>query len=191
VLTGIVRYTELNVPDPFAVGVDAIGLPWLSQLVKLGAIAGLSSVILVGMLAQSRILYVMAADGLLPPWLARIDPRLRTPHLATIATGALMASAAAVTPIAVLGELAAMGTLFTFGLVCIGIVVLRRTRPELARPFRTPLSPLLPALGAASCGYLMYGLAGETWARFFAWLAGGAAVYFLYGWRHSRARRLS
>ena len=185
VLTGVVSYKELNVPDPFAVGVDAIGLPWLRPLVKLGAIAGLSSVILVGMLAQSRICYVMAKDGLLPPWMARLHPRFKTPHLTTLATGAFMAVAAAVTPIAQLGELASMGTLFIFAVVCGGVVVLRRTRPELPRPFRAPLSPLVPILGVLSCVYLMYGLPGETWVRFGLWLALGTAVYFAYSRRHS------
>jgi len=185
VLTGVVPYSELNVPDPFAVGVDAIGVAWLSPLVKLGAIAGLSSVILVGMLAQSRICYVMAKDGLLPPWVARIHPRFRTPHLTTLATGLVMALAAAVTPIAELGELASIGTLFIFAVVCAGIIVLRRTRPDLPRPFRTPLSPLVPGLGVVTCLYLMLGLPAQTWGRFLAWLASGAAVYFAYGRRHS------
>jgi APA family basic amino acid/polyamine antiporter len=188
VLTGVVRYSELNVPDPIAAGVDATGLTWLSPLVKLGAIAGLSSVILVGMLAQSRIFYAMANDGLLPPWVARIHPRFRTPHRTTIVTGLLMAGLAGMTPIAVLGELVSMGTLFTFVIVCAGVIVLRRTRPDLPRPFRTPFSPVVPLLGVATCGYLMSGLPGDTWLRLLVWMAGGAVIYFAYGYRHSKAQ---
>ncbi len=188
VLTGLVRYSELNVPDPIAVGVDATGLTWLSPLVKLGAIAGLSSVILVGMLAQSRIFYGMANDGLLPPWVARIHPRFKTPYLTTVVTGLVMAVLAGVTPIEVLGELVSMGTLFIFVVVCAGIIVLRRTRPDLPRPFRTPCSPLVPLLGVATCGYLMCGLPGDTWMRLLVWMAGGAVIYFAYGYRHSKAR---
>jgi APA family basic amino acid/polyamine antiporter len=189
VLTGVVSYTQLNVPDPFAVGVDAIGVRWLSPLVKLGTIAGLSSVILVGMLAQTRICYVMAKDGLLPPWVARIHPRFKTPLLTTLATGLVMGVAAAITPIAELGELASMGTLFIFAVVCGGILILRRTRPDLKRPFRTPWSPVVPALGVLTCAYLMSGLPGQTWSRFGLWLVLGTAVYFAYGRRHSAVQR--
>ena len=189
VLTGVVSYRELNVPDPFAVGVDAIGVRWLTPLVKLGAISGLSSVILVGMLAQTRIAYAMAKDGLLPPWVGRLHPRFKTPFLTTLATGLVMGIAAAVTPIAELGELASMGTLFIFAVVCAGILILRRTRPELKRPFRTPWSPMVPAFGVVACGYLMVGLPMQTWGRFGAWLAVGTVVYLAYGRRHSVVQR--
>lgn len=189
VLTGVVSYKELNVPDPFSVGVDAIGVTWLRPLVKLGAIAGLSSVILVGMLAQTRICYVMSKDGLLPPWVGRIHPRLKTPHLTTLAIGIVMGLAAAVTPIAELGELASMGTLFIFAVVCGAILILRRTRPDLPRPFRTPGSPMVPALGVLTCVYLMSGLPGQTWGRFGLWLALGTLVYLAYGRRHSGVQR--
>lgn len=189
VLTGVVRYTELNVPDPIAVGVDATGLGWLSPLIKLGAICGLSSVVLVGMLAQSRIFYTMANDGLLPPWVARIHPRFRTPYLTTLVTGTLIALLAAVTPIVVLGELVSMGTLLIFVIVCAGIIILRRTRPDLPRPFRTPGSPVVPLLGVVTCAYLMYGLPGDTWLRLLLWMGAGLVVYASYGWRHSQARR--
>jgi len=188
VLTGVVRYTELNVPDPIAVGVDATGLGWLSPLIKLGAIGGLSSVVLVGMLAQSRIFYTMANDGLLPPWVARIHPRFRTPHITTIVTGVLIAVLAAVTPIVVLGELVSMGTLLIFVIVCAGIVILRRTRPDLPRPFRTPWSPVVPLLGVATCAYLMSGLPGDTWVRLLVWMGAGLVIYALYGRRHSKAQ---
>ncbi len=191
VLTGVVHYPELNVPDPIAVGVDATGLTWLSPLIKLGAICGLSSVVLVGMLAQSRIFYTMANDGLLPPWVARIHPRFRTPHLTTIVTGLVMAVVAGTTSIAALGELVSMGTLFTFVIVCAGVVVLRRTRPDLVRPFRTPWSPVVPLLGVATCAYLMSGLPGETWLRLLLWMGAGLVVYAAYGRRHSKVQRHS
>lgn len=189
VLTGVVPYGELNVPDPIAVGVDATGLRWLSPLVKLGALAGLSSVVLVGMLAQSRIFYTMANDGLLPAWVARIHPRYRTPYITTIVTGVAMALIAGTTSIGVLGELVSMGTLFTFVIVCAGVIVLRRTRPDIPRPFRTPWSPLVPLLGVATCGYLMSGLPGETWLRLALWMGAGLVVYGVYGRRHSKAQR--
>jgi APA family basic amino acid/polyamine antiporter len=189
VLTGVVSYKELNVPDPFSVGVDAIGVPWLKPLVKLGAIAGLSSVILVGLLAQTRICYVMSRDGLLPPWVSRLHPRFKTPLLSTLVTGLVMGLAAAVTPIAELGELASMGTLFIFAVVCGAILILRRTRPDLPRPFRTPWSPVVPALGVLTCVYLMSGLPGQTWGRFAVWLLLGTLVYLAYGRRHSGVQR--
>ncbi|MEZ5288034.1 MAG: amino acid permease [Vicinamibacterales bacterium] len=188
VLTGVVPYTELNVPDPIAVGIDATGIRWLSPLIKLGAIGGLSTVVLVGMLAQSRIFYTMAHDGLLPPWVARIHPRFHTPHLTTIVIGLAVSLMAAVTPIAVLGELVSMGTLLIFVIVCAGIVILRRTRPDLPRPFRTPGSPVVPLLGVATCAYLMSGLPPDTWVRLLVWMGGGLVIYAAYGRRHSRVR---
>ena len=189
VLTGLVPYTELNVPDPFAVGINATGIAWLSPLIKLGAIAGLSSVVLVGMLAQSRIFYTMANDGLLPSWIARIHPRFRTPHITTMVTGLVMAVIAGTTPISVLGELVSMGTLFTFVIVCGGVIIMRRKRPDLPRPFRTPWSPVVPLLGMATCAYLMSSLPAGTWVLLVAWMTGGLVIYAAYGRRHSKARR--
>ncbi len=185
VLTGVVHYSALNVPDPIAVGVSAIGLPWLAVLVKAGAIAGLTSVILVMLLGQPRIFFTMAHDGLLPPWAAKVHPKYRTPYITTIVTGVIVGIVAGLIPIGILGELVSIGTLLAFVIVCAGILVLRKTRPELPRPFRTPWSPVVPILGILSCGYLMYGLPLDTWLRLIIWMAIGFVIYFGYSKNHS------
>jgi APA family basic amino acid/polyamine antiporter len=188
VLTGVVPYSSLNVPDPIAVGVSAIGLPWLSVLVKAGAIAGLTSVILVMLLGQPRIFFTMANDGLLPPWAAKVHPKYRTPYMTTIVTGVIVGIVGGLVPIGILGELVSIGTLLAFVIVCAGIIVLRHTRPDLPRPFRTPLNPIVPALGILSCGYLMYGLPLDTWLRLIIWMAIGFVIYFAYSRKHSRVQ---
>ncbi|MDQ3426922.1 MAG: amino acid permease [Gemmatimonadota bacterium] len=190
VLTGIVDYTQLNVPDPIAVGINAAGpgLAWLRPVVKIGAIAGLSSVILVMLLGQPRIFYTMSKDGLLPPVFSAVHPKFRTPWLASLVTGGFAMVFAGLLPIGLLGELVSIGTLFAFAIVCAGVLVLRYTDPDIPRPFRTPLSPFVPIAGIASTFYLMLGLPVDTWARLIIWMALGLVIYFLYGKRHSKVQ---
>jgi len=191
VLTGIVKYTELNVPDPIAVGINAAGpgLAWLRPIVKIGAIAGLSSVILVMLLGQPRIFYTMSKDGLLPLVFSRVHPKFRTPYLASALTGVAAMVFAGLLPIGLLGELVSIGTLLAFAIVCAGVLVLRYTDPDRPRPFRTPLVPVVPAAGILACFYLMSGLPVDTWARLIIWMAIGLAIYFLYGRRHSKVQQ--
>jgi APA family basic amino acid/polyamine antiporter len=191
VLTGIVKYTELNVPDPIAVGINAAGpgLAWLRPIVKIGAIAGLSSVILVMLLGQPRIFYSMSKDGLLPPVFSRVHPKFRTPYLASAVTGVAAMVFAGLLPIGLLGELVSIGTLLAFAIVCAGVLVLRYTDPDRPRPFRTPLVPFVPVAGILACFYLMSGLPVDTWARLVIWMAIGLAIYFLYGRRHSKVQQ--
>ena len=181
VMTGLVPYPKLNVASPIAVAVEATGLPWLPPVINIGAICGLSSVILVNLLAQSRIFYSMSRDGLLPPLFAQLHPRFRTPHLTTAITGALVAVASGLFPITVLGQLVSMGTLLAFAIVCGGVLILRKVEPAIHRPFRTPGMPWVPIAGTVICLYLMSGLPFATWIRLFVWLAVGLTIYFTYG----------
>jgi APA family basic amino acid/polyamine antiporter len=186
VLTGIVSYTQLNVPDPVAVGVDAIGAAWLAPIVKIGAIGGLSSVILVMLMSQPRIFWSMSRDGLLPRVFAQVHPRFRTPHLTILVTGLIAALFAGVLPIGIVGELVSIGTLLAFVIVCAGVIVLRRTQPHAPRPFRCPGVPLIPILGVVTCLGQMAALPFDTWLRLIVWMALGMVIYFMYSRHHSR-----
>jgi APA family basic amino acid/polyamine antiporter len=185
VMTGVVDYRQLNVPDPVAVSIDAMGLKWLSGVVKLGAIAGLSSVILVMLLSQPRIFYAMAKDGLLPPVVAKIHPRFRTPWITTIITGLIVMTAAGTIPIDIAGELTSIGTLFAFAVVSAGVLYLRMTQPEVERPFRAPLVYFTAPMGVISSLILMATLPRDTWIRLVVLMAVGLVIYFVYGARSS------
>jgi APA family basic amino acid/polyamine antiporter len=189
-LTGMVPYSALNVSDPVAVGIDATGIRWGSFLVKLGAIAGLGSVMLVMLLGQSRVFYSMSRDGLLPEWAGAIHPKFRTPWISSITVGIFVAIFAAFIPIGILGELVSIGTLLAFVIVCAGVWVLRVRRPELHRPFKTPMVPLVPILGIVISFGMMASLPLDTWIRLFVWLIIGMAIYFGYGRYHSRVQHL-
>src|SRR5437762_10388030 len=181
VLTGLVPYARLAVASPLAFAAQVTGVAWLPPVISFGALCGLSSVILVNMLAQSRIFYSMSRDGLLPPLFARLHPRYRTPHVTTAITGFVVAVASGLFPIGVLGQLVSMGTLLAFAIVCTGVLILRKTEPGLARPFKTPGMPWVPIVGTLICLYLMSGLPLPTWIRLFVWLAIGLSIYFGYG----------
>jgi basic amino acid/polyamine antiporter, APA family len=199
-MVGLVPYkTMLNQPAPLVLTIQAAadraaGTSWaglmavVRVLVTVGGLAALSSVMVVMMLAQPRIFLSMSRDGLLPAWAGRIHPRYHTPHISTLVTGVVVAIAAGLTPIGTLGTLVSIGTLMAFVIVSIGIIVLRRTRPDLPRPFRMPWVPLLPILSAAVSLVLMLGLPRSTWERLIIWMAIGIVVYFAYGQRHSRLR---
>jgi APA family basic amino acid/polyamine antiporter len=188
VMTGLVPYTQLNVPDPVYVALAAAGpgLSWLTKLIAIGAMAGLASVVLVMLMGQPRIFYSMARDGLLPKVFGKVHPRFQTPYVTTIVTGIVAGVVAGLFPIGILGELVSIGTLLAFVIVCAGIWVLRVRSPELPRPFKTPLVPAVPILGILICGYLMFSLPRDTWIRLIVWMVIGLVIYFAYSVRKSR-----
>jgi basic amino acid/polyamine antiporter, APA family len=190
VLTGMVSYKELNVAAPVALALDKYeGLHWLGIPIKLGAVAGMTSVMLVMTIAQARIFFAMARDGLLPKFFGKVHPKFRTPSTGTVVTGVSAAIIGGLFPVGVLGHLVSIGTLAAFVTVCIGVLVLRKTRPELPRPFRTPLPWFTCLAGAGVCGLMMASLGAATWWRLAIWTVLGVAVYALYGYRNSRLHR--
>jgi basic amino acid/polyamine antiporter, APA family len=186
VLTGMVKYTDIDEGAPISSAFDTVGLGWAAVLVGVAAIAGLTSVILVDIVAMGRIGFAMARDGLLPPKLAEVHPKFGTPSVITVITVVFIGFLAALVPLDALAEMVSIGTLFAFTIVSLAVPILRRTRPELRRPFRTPLSPVLPVVSALLCLALMTNLSLETWLRFVIWLLIGLFIYFGYGARRSR-----
>jgi APA family basic amino acid/polyamine antiporter len=189
IMTGVVPYQKLGVPDPVALVLNELHMPWASIIVSLGAIAGITSVLLVLLLGQPRIFFAMSRDGLLPPALSKVHKRYKTPHMTTLITGLIVAIASALLPIRVVAELCSIGTLFAFIIVCSGVIVLRYTRADIHRPFKIPMFPVLPAVGALLCAYLMINLPKTAWERFLAWLIIGLTIFFTYGFRKSRLAR--
>lgn len=204
VLTGVVKYPMLNVADPMAVAVDAIGLGWFSFVIKVGAITGLSSVMLVLLYGQTRIFYTMSKDGLLPRSFSKVHPKYQTPYINTLIVGVIVAFAAGVTPISLLGDLVSLGTLLAFIIVCVTVLYLRKAEPHMPRPFRTPWSPVTPLLGIATCGYLVYSIffgtgasggielteSGKKVLEYIGpYVVVGALIYVFYGSRHSVLRK--
>jgi basic amino acid/polyamine antiporter, APA family len=188
VLTGIVPYEQIHVKAPVAEALNSAGIRWGGALVATGAVAGITSVLIVMLLGQIRVFYAMSRDGLLWPWLSAVHPKYGTPHHATVVTGIAVAILAALVPIGEAANLTNIGTLFAFTLVCGAIIVLRRTNPHQRRPFRTPFVPVIPVLGMLSCIGLMLFLPAMTWWRFVLWSLIGVALYFVYGLRHSKMR---
>src|SRR5436853_1861083 len=186
VATGVMSYRDLNVPDPIAVAADHAGLGWMSSLIKLGAIAGLSSVILVMLLGQSRIFYSMARDGLLPRFVNKVHPRFQTPYITSIVTGIVVAIVASLLTVREAGNLVSIGTLLAFVIVSIGVMVLRVREPTLPRAFKTPAVFVVAPLGALSAAYLMISLPWTTWRRLIIWFVVGMVIYFMYGVRFSK-----
>jgi len=192
VLTGMVPYHKINRDAPVSDAFAQVGLPWAQFLIAVGALTGITSVLLVMMLSQPRVLLAMARDGLVPPsFFGAIHERFRTPWKSTILTGVFVGLLAGLLPLSILAELVNIGTLLAFVIVCGAVLIMRKTHPDLPRPFRAPLSPLTPILGILTCLVLMFSLPWENWARLFIWLGLGFVIYFAYGAKHSElARRL-
>jgi APA family basic amino acid/polyamine antiporter len=190
VLTGLVNYKTLNVSAPVALAIDATGVGWGSILVKIGAVFGLATVMLVMLLGQTRVFYSMSKDGLLPKWASAIHPKFRTPWITTIVFGSFAAIMPAFFNIDVLSELVNIGTLLAFAIVSAGVWVLRVRDPDLVRPFKTPFVPLVPILGVLSAVYLMTRLMLFTWEVMIGWLIVGLVIYFGYSVKHSKVQKL-
>jgi APA family basic amino acid/polyamine antiporter len=188
VITGMTKYTNLNTAAPLARAFDEVGQGWAANLISLGAVCGITTVVLVLLLGQSRVFFAMARDGLLPRGLARVHPTFGTPWIITLITTAVVAVLGGFVPLSELSELTSIGTLFAFVVVSVGVVVLRRTRPDLPRAFRAPGVPWLPLASVLACLWLMVNLPVATWIRFVVWMAVGLVLYFAYGARHSRLR---
>lgn len=188
VVTGMQDYREIDPTDPapLSTAFDSVGVAWMSDLIAVGACIGLTVVVLILIMGQSRVAFAMARDGLLPTGLAKVHPRFGTPYRVTLLTGTLVAAMSGFVDFETLGHLVSIGTLFAFVLVSVGVVVLRRTRPDLPRAFRTPAVTVVATLGVLLCVYLMLNLTGGTWVRFLAWMGVGVVVYFAYSRRHSR-----
>jgi basic amino acid/polyamine antiporter, APA family len=185
-LTGVVPYTELNVSSPVAHALKLIGFNSASALISTGVIAGLTTVMLVLYYGLTRIIFAMSRDGLLSPFFSKVNPKTQTPVRVIVICGVVIAAIAGLMPLGDLAELVNIGTLAAFVLVCLGVIVLRITKPDMPRPFRSPFSPLFPVLGMLSCGALMAFLPALTWLRFIIWLVIGLIVYFTYSMRHSK-----
>lgn len=186
ILTGMVPYNRINVDAPVSDAFRQVGLPWAEMLISVGAVAGITSVLLVTMLSQPRILLAMGRDGLLPrSFFGAVHPRFQTPWKSTILTGVFVGALSAFLPLRVLADLVSIGTLLAFVIVCAAVLIMRRTHPQAPRPFRAPLVPLVPILGIATCLLLMFSLPVENWVRLFVWLAIGMLIYFGYGRHHS------
>jgi APA family basic amino acid/polyamine antiporter len=190
-LTRIVPYTQLNVPDPVVVGMRATGHPWATVLVEIGALLGLATVMLVMLLGQSRVFYSMSKDGLLWPWAAKIHTRFRTPYLTSIVVGFCVAILATLLPLRILDEMTSVGTLLAFVLVSAGVIVMRKTHPDVPRPFKTPWVPLIPILSILASGALIISLSYWTQLRLVVWLIIGLIIYFAYSRKHSKVQLAS
>jgi APA family basic amino acid/polyamine antiporter len=186
VVTGMVPYEKIKLEAPLAEAFNSVGKTTIAQIVSIGALAGLTTVTLILMMGQSRVFFAMSRDHLLPPVFSRVSRRFRTPYRTTLVTGVVVALMAFLVDLETLAELVNIGTLFAFIVVALGIVVLRRTRPDLERAYRTPAVPLVPILAVLSALWLMLNLPGETWVRFFVWMLIGFVLYFAYGRSHSR-----
>jgi len=190
VLTGLANYTEFKgSAAPVAIAIEKTPYSWLSSAVILAILVGYTSVILVDLLGQSRVFFSMSKDGLLPPVFSKVHPRFNTPAQSSLLLGAFIALFAGFVPISVVGEMTSIGTLLAFVMVCLGVLIMRRTNPDAPRSFRTPWVPVVPVLGILVCLVMMFSLPGETWLRLVIWLAIGLAIYYGYGRKHSKLRQ--